>query len=587
MSRDLKIKDLAERDENGNLLSRSEIAKRKEEMKEPKKSIAEKLKDTLTSSESKSLREGLKEALKEESEDKVESEESEEEVEEVIKPMKEPFVTTAFVDAPIKENKVKKELLVASSMDYYEEEPRYTLKESLKSKINSIKDGTFDYGKLVKHPITIVIGTLLITYVGGVYYYTNHFLPNTTINGLDLSNKDYTVSEASVNYGLNEKIQLVVYGGNIIELKHNDIGGRYETKKELEKVYKEQSEWKWITSYFDDYDKEIYPTYNKDELVIKLKELLPELTFPETTRENVSLSGTRFTIEEETVTNVWDYEKVAERIIESKETKIDVSNAHKAPDLSIDSETMSTIKLEADKLINNKVTYDILGNKEKVPVTYEWLTYTDGKIGIDEDYVISFLRELSGKYQTLYTSREFKTISGEVVTVPSGSYGWYFDVDTEYPILTEKLLKGEEVELIPNIIGSGYKAEDIGTKYIEVSLADQHMWYIEDGVVLLETDIVTGKNSSPTPRGVDHVWSKERYKTLVGPNGDGTNYASEVEYWMAINWLGVGIHDAYWQSAYGGERYLTNGSHGCLNTPLDMVESLYNMVDIGTPVIVY
>ena len=375
--------------------------------------------------------------------------------------------------------------------------------------------------------------------------------------------------------------------GSVIELKPIDLGGSYETKEELDKVYKDQSEWSWLTSYFDEYNKDIHPTYNKEELISKLKELLPVVAFPETTRENVALSGTRFTIEEETVTNVWDYEEVAERIIESKENKIDVSNAHKEPDLSIDDETMSTIKLAADKLINNKVMYDILGNKEKIPVTYEWLTYTDGEIGIDEDYVIRFLRELSGKYQTLYTSREFKTISGEVVTVPSGSYGWYFDVDTEYPILTEKLLKGEEVELIPNIIGSGYKAEDIGTKYIEVSLDEQHMWYIEEGLVLLETDIVTGKTSSPTPRGVDHVWSKERYKTLTGPNGDGTNYASEVEYWMAINWLGVGIHDAYWQSSYGGERYLTNGSHGCLNTPLDMVEAFYNMVDIGTPVIVY
>ena len=123
MSRDLKIKDLAERDENGNLLSRSEIAKRKEEAKEPKKSIADKLKDTLTSSESKSLKEGLKDALKEESVVK-------EEVikEEVINPMKEPFVTAAFVDAPIKENKVKKEVLVSSSVDYYVEEPRFTFK---------------------------------------------------------------------------------------------------------------------------------------------------------------------------------------------------------------------------------------------------------------------------------------------------------------------------------------------------------------------------------------------------------------------------------------------------------------------------
>jgi lipoprotein-anchoring transpeptidase ErfK/SrfK len=47
----------------------------------------------------------------------------------------------------------------------------------------------------------------------------------------------------------------------------------------------------------------------------------------------------------------------------------------------------------------------------------------------------------------------------------------------------------------------------------------------------------------------------------------------------------VGIHDADWRSSFGGEIYKTNGSHGCINTPPKMMAELYEMVEIGTPVI--
>ena len=36
---------------------------------------------------------------------------------------------------------------------------------------------------------------------------------------------------------------------------------------------------------------------------------------------------------------------------------------------------------------------------------------------------------------------------------------------------------------------------------------------------------------------------------------------------------------------FGGEIYKTNGSHGCINTPTDIMSELYDMVEIGTPVI--
>ena len=56
--------------------------------------------------------------------------------------------------------------------------------------------------------------------------------------------------------------------------------------------------------------------------------------------------------------------------------------------------------------------------------------------------------------------------------------------------------------------------------------------------------------------------------------------------WMPV-YKGIGIHDASWRDEYGGEIYKTNGSHGCINTPYEKMEQLYERADIGTPVIMF
>jgi lipoprotein-anchoring transpeptidase ErfK/SrfK len=55
---------------------------------------------------------------------------------------------------------------------------------------------------------------------------------------------------------------------------------------------------------------------------------------------------------------------------------------------------------------------------------------------------------------------------------------------------------------------------------------------------------------------------------------------------MPIDWTGVGSHDSNWQPAYGGELWKTVGSHGCVNTPPGVMAELFDMVEVGTPVIV-
>lgn len=83
-----------------------------------------------------------------------------------------------------------------------------------------------------------------------------------------------------------------------------------------------------------------------------------------------------------------------------------------------------------------------------------------------------------------------------------------------------------------------------------------------------------------TPPGIFKIKYKARNVVLRGPG-----YASPVRYWMPFNGS-IGIHDAYWQPFFGGNRYLYAGSHGCVNTPLNNVAYIYGKVSAGTPVVV-
>ena len=48
------------------------------------------------------------------------------------------------------------------------------------------------------------------------------------------------------------------------------------------------------------------------------------------------------------------------------------------------------------------------------------------------------------------------------------------------------------------------------------------------------------------------------------------------------------LHDAPWQPDFGGTMYRDGyGSHGCVNLPPSKAAELYNIVDVGTVVVVH
>lgn len=208
-----------------------------------------------------------------------------------------------------------------------------------------------------------------------------------------------------------------------------------------------------------------------------------------------------------------------------------------------------------------------------------------GDLCTDEEKVYAFVDNLCDEYDTVGKARRFQATRGDIVTVEGGIYGNQIDREAEKEyLLTAFLSRKKEIhEPVYTQLALRQGKDDIGDTYIEVDMTNQMMYYYENGELKIETPVVTGNTSlrRGTPSGTNYVYNKERNRILRG-----ADYASPVKYWIPVKGA-IGIHDASWRSKYGGEIYKTNGSHGCINTPFDQVSQLYDMVEIGTPCVMF
>lgn len=109
-------------------------------------------------------------------------------------------------------------------------------------------------------------------------------------------------------------------------------------------------------------------------------------------------------------------------------------------------------------------------------------------------------------YDTVGTTRTITSPTGKTVEVSGGTYGWSIDEEAETQNLIASIKNGEVVTREPAYekTAASHAAQDWGTTYLEVDLSAQHMWYIVNGAIALETDVVTGLPDAKhaTPAGV-------------------------------------------------------------------------------------
>jgi hypothetical protein len=267
----------------------------------------------------------------------------------------------------------------------------------------------------------------------------------------------------------------------------------------------------------------------------------------------------------------------------------DEEDCYLAPTVYQDDEELNRDAASMNELVQADITYDFGDRTETLDVSVlrDWIVkLADGSFAIDDTKVEEYVASLAEKYDTFGMSRDFYTSYGTVVSLTGGDYGWAIDQNATTIALHQALEEGYRGVMEPEYVYTAMSREtnDIGYTYVEICISQQRMFCYKDGVAIVDTPIVTGNpnKGNATPSG--SVWAvdaKMRNYVLVGED-----YRSPVDYWIPFNG-NIGIHDMQTRSAFGGTIYLSNGSHGCINTPYDQVAQIYEAVSIGTPVIVY
>ena len=127
-------------------------------------------------------------------------------------------------------------------------------------------------------------------------------------------------------------------------------------------------------------------------------------------------------------------------------------------------------------------------------------------------------------------------------------------------------------------------------KVILVSLAGQELWAYEDGNLVIETLVTTGRPELPTDIGLMRVYRKNApwlMRSLWPPSSPYWYPDLTVKYAMWFQPSGEAIHDSWWRSWYGPSSNLGGyGSHGCIGLPYGPIDQLFAWTPVDTPVVV-
>ena len=237
------------------------------------------------------------------------------------------------------------------------------------------------------------------------------------------------------------------------------------------------------------------------------------------------------------------------------------------------------------------ITYVFGEEKETIDwdTISNWIVFENGEGYLSEEKLREYVMTLGQKYNTIYYNRSFNTSVGTTIQFgeTENNYGYLIDEEGEYQQLLADIQGNSETEREPVYAYTGIDrsgTDDMRT-YVEVNISMQHLWFYKEHALVIEGDVVTGcvAKKTETQTGIYPIAYKESPATLIPSNE--TN-GTGVTYWMPF-YDGQGLHDANWRQAFGGQIYQTSGSHGCVNMPRYLAETIFNQAPTGTPVVLY
>lgn len=492
------------------------------------------------------------------------------------------------------EDKQPEPAVIRTGSRYMDEQPGHVSESFLKRFAENLKRKDAKAVAAVS-----AAGVAVVLYIAGAVYFNSHFYPGTVICGTDCSRmKPEEVKEKVIGSIGDYSLDIIERGDGKNTILASQIGLSYVDDGGIEKAAKSQRSYLWPFMLLTGKTSaaQISTSYDAAKVDAVLRE------YPCFDRENViepedaylGETDTGYEIVPEVEGTLLDYERTKDAVLEALDegasaVSLDEAGCYEKPAVYADDEALNTEAERLNVFMGGRITFDFWDRQEVVDtgVIRTFINeYENGEWFIDPEKVRSYVAGLAEKYDTYGGYRSFHTSIGTVVDLYGGDYGWMIDQGETSQMLLEAV-RNKSVETIDPIYtytAMDRSTNDIGDTYVEVCISRQEMWCYQDGYLVVDTPVVTGnvnKGKATPSGGVWAIDAKMTDYTLVGPD-----YRCPVKYWMPFN-EDVGLHDLSSRYYYGGDIYLYAGSHGCVNTPLEAVQQIFDVVSVGTPVIVY
>lgn len=441
-------------------------------------------------------------------------------------------------------------------------------------------------------------------YKEGFDRYDGVFLPGTTINGTDASGMtpaeftEYTIAD-------NRKGSFTLTGLKKAteKIRINDMVGDVKLEKDPAEFLNEDDLKKWPAAVSEnrEFTDKVTVTYDagKIDKCVKALKLVSGDQVVEPHDAYFTKTDDGFSIVPEVVGDKLDAGKVADTVtkaLNEKKFSADLvkSGCYIKPAILKDDPSLLALMDQGNKVKSTVITIDLTAASEDVDwsIFGPWVDWDGTQFTLDEAAMTQYVEEIGKKYETYQMHRQFVNHNGETITVGGSerdTYGFWINTADTVTRLKNALLTWESQGIAAkwrvNALTRNQENGDIGGTYMEISIAEQHMWLYKNYQPVFDSDVVTGMASEPdrqTPTGVFCILSKLRDHTMSGSYGSQT-----CSYFMAFDWTGCAIHDAWWRDSFGGSIYLEDGSHGCVNTPTEKMEELWDQINTATPVIIY
>ena len=462
-----------------------------------------------------------------------------------------------------------------------------------------------------------ILGILLVVYIGVSVYFSSHFLPNTTVNGDNVSGMAHEeLASRITNAGMSYQTH-VTGDGVDLQIGGKEIGVNYDGAAYAQAAAKQYSGWAWPVDVFQSRELKVDQGVTLDEGLLA-KAIDPAV-------ENVNQNATP-------PTNASiQYDATSGKFVETKDAlgtqvnrdaviasvKNGVIALHEQITLGNEELVQPTLKAgdkalndglnRANEIVTKSIPLRVAGIDAMAidgSLLSQWLSINEkGEVSLNEEAVQTWTQgDLSSKFDTVGTARTYTRPDGKVVevAVESGdleySYGWRIDGETLAQAIVNNVKSNNfqaiEVPMLQQAATWNPGGQEWPNRYVDVDISEQYVrMYDENSNVIIETPCVSGDpaRNGGTQRGVYTIYNKASPMNLVGldENGDGQpDYIVPVTFWMPFDG-GEGLHDATSRGAFGGSIYTYNGSHGCVNLPYSAAAEFWDQTEVGTVVVVH